>query len=113
MWTWRTGWTALSQERAAEDLAVLDQRRDVVAGKYGLLYQYLEHRYADCVVLTFAQIEDLLGFSLPQHARNYQAWWTLGANAEGASHADAWTLAGRTAAPNLQSRTVTFERARR
>jgi hypothetical protein len=29
-------------------------------GEYELLYQYLENRYANTVVLTFAQIEDLL-----------------------------------------------------
>ena len=78
----------------------------------GVLYEYLEHRYADVTVLTFAQIEDLLGFGLPQLARTYDAWWTPGAtNEEGTPHADAWTLAGRTATPNLQARTVTFERA--
>ena len=33
-------------------------------GKYKSLYQYLENRYANTVVLTFAQIEDLLGFTL-------------------------------------------------
>jgi len=75
-----------------------------------MLFRYLEHRYADVVVLTFAQIEDLLGFSLPQIARTYSAWWTLGANVQGAPHADAWTLAGRTARPNLQARTVIFTR---
>ena len=41
----------------------------VMPGKYKLLYQYLEHRYANTVVLTFAQIEDLLGFTLPDSAR--------------------------------------------
>jgi hypothetical protein len=56
--------------------------------------------------------EDLLGFGLPQLARSYHAWWTPGAiNVDGTPHADAWTLAGRTAIPNLQARTVTFERA--
>ena len=34
-------------------------------GTYQSLYEYLEHRYANTVVLTFAQIEDLLGFPLP------------------------------------------------
>ena len=81
-----------------------------MSGKYGVLYRYLEHRYADVVVMTFAEIEDLLGFALPQLARTYQAWWTLGANVEGAPHADAWMFAGRTASPNLQSRTVIFTR---
>ena len=36
-----------------------------MSGKYLLLYKYLENRYANTVVLTFAEIEDLLGFALP------------------------------------------------
>jgi hypothetical protein len=110
MWKWLTGWGSVALQKAVDHQAAVDQRTEVVSGKYGVLYSYLEHRYADVTVLTFAQIEDLLGFSLPQLARTYQAWWTLGANVEGAPHADAWTLAGRTATPNLESRTVSFER---
>jgi len=110
MWKWLTGWGTITLHRAADDQATIDQRREVVSGKYGVLYRYLEHRYADVVVMTFAEIEDLLGFALPQLARTYQAWWTLGANVEGAPHADAWMFAGRTASPNLQSRTVIFTR---
>ena len=44
-------------------------------GKYQALYQYLENRYANTVVLTFAQIEDLLGFPLPDSAHVHQEWW--------------------------------------
>jgi len=110
MWKWLTGWGSVALKTAADNQVAIDQRTEVESGKYGVLYKYLEHRHADVVVLTFGQIEDLLGFSLPQLARTYQAWWTLGANVEGAPHADAWVLAGRTAAPNLQSRIVTFER---
>ena len=110
MWKWLTGWGSNALQRAADDQAAIDQRMEVVSGKYGVLYRYLEHRYADVVVLTFGQMEDLLGFALPQRARTYQAWWALGANVEGAPHADAWTLAGRTASPNLQSKTVIFKR---
>ena len=47
-----------------------------MAGEYLLLYNYLENRYANTVVLTFAQIEDLLGFVLPEQARLHQEWWT-------------------------------------
>ena len=110
MWKWLTGWGSVAVQKAVDHQAAIDQRTEVVSGKYGVLYSYLEHRYADVTVLTFAQIEDLLGFSLPQLARTYQAWWTLGANVEGAPHAHAWTLAGRTATPNLTSKTVSFER---
>ena len=44
-------------------------------GKYRSLYEYLEHRYANTVVLMFAQIEDLLGFTLPDSARVDPEWW--------------------------------------
>ena len=82
-----------------------------VTGQYALLYEYLEHRYADSLVLTFAQIEDVVGFQLPEQARSRREWWT-DASAPGAEtrHADAWRLASRTAVPNLLARIVTFDR---
>jgi hypothetical protein len=83
-------------------------------GKYKLLYQYLENRYANTVVLTFAQIEDLLGFTLPDSARVDQAWWANeDPNDSSPSHSRSWTLASRTATPNLPAKTVVFERAQR
>ena len=80
--------------------------------KYQALYQNLEHRYANTVVLTFAQIEDLIGSTLPDSARVRQEWW---ANTDATDtlqpHSRSWTLASRTATPNLQAQTVVFERA--
>jgi hypothetical protein len=82
-----------------------------VSGKYASLYTYLENRYADTVVLTFGQIEDLLGFALPDPARTQGEWWTrAGAQIEKSPCSDAWVLAGRTAEPNLPAQTVAFER---
>jgi hypothetical protein len=84
----------------------------VMAGKYLLLYTYLENRYANMVVLTFAEIEDLLGFALPDQARLHQEWWTDTETAvAGPNYSDSWILANRTAMPNLLAQTVTFERA--
>jgi len=37
--------------------------------EYRSLHKYLDSRYADTVVLRFAEIEDLLGFALPHRAR--------------------------------------------
>jgi hypothetical protein len=83
-----------------------------MVGKYALLYEYLENRYANSVVLTFAQIEDLVGFALPDQARLRREWWTdADAAAAGPSYADAWRLASRTALPNLLAQIVTFDRA--
>jgi hypothetical protein len=81
------------------------------AGEYELLYTYLRDRYANRVVLTFAEIEDLLGFSLPDLARIQLAWWDGGDFAGAPStQSFAWTLAGRTATVNLPARSVVFER---
>ena len=83
-----------------------------MSGKYLSLYKYLEGRYANAVFLTFAEIEDLLGFALPDQARLQREWWTNTAtNVAESSYADSWILAHRTAMPNLLARTVMFERA--
>jgi hypothetical protein len=83
----------------------------VMSGTYLLLYKYLENRYADTVVLTFAEIEDLLGFELPDQARLHREWWTATDVNAGSNYSDSWVLASRTAVPNLMARTVVFERA--
>ena len=82
-----------------------------MSGKYLSLHTYLANRYADTVVLTFEQIESLLGFALPDLARLRQDWWT-NSNLEAAtsSHRDAWVLAKRTAKPNLLAQNVVFDR---
>ena len=86
--------------------------RHVVADKYLLLYEYLRNRYADRVVLTFAQIESLLGFALPDQARVNQQWWTNAtATAAGSDYSDCWILARRIATPNLLAQTVVFQLA--
>ena len=82
-----------------------------VSAPYRALHSYLNGRYADTLVLTFSEIEDLLGFTLPDAARLHVDWWA-GAAAEGGPSAQsrAWLEARRTATPNLFARTVTFER---
>jgi hypothetical protein len=83
-----------------------------MSGEYLLLYNYLENRYAHTVVLTFAQIEDLLGFVLPEQARLHQEWWTNAKkNPAAPNYSDSWILARRTATPNLAAQIVVFERA--
>ena len=84
----------------------------VMSGKYALLYKYLHDRYADTVVLTFGQIESLLGFALPDQARVNQQWWTNAVvTAAEINYSDSWILARRVATPNLLAQTVAFERA--
>ena len=103
---WRTT-TPVPERRTA--VAPMPRPNPRVPAEYLSLYTYLEHRYASTVVLTFEQMESLLGFALPEPARTRQDWWT-GAAVRTAPHSDAWTVARRTATPNLSARTVAFER---
>jgi len=117
MWNWikRREFIArhLTSDAPATEhlLGIALRRTSKVAGKYAPLHDYLANRYADNVVLTFAQIEDLLGGALPETARARDEWWTsTDSVADPSSSSDAWLLAGRTARPNLLARTVAFER---
>jgi hypothetical protein len=105
-WMKRRGPTTyLHRERDAEP-------QPVISGKYLSLYKYLHDRYADTVVLTFGQIESLLGFALPDQARLNQQWWTNAVvTAAEINYSDSWILARRVATPNLLAQTVAFERA--
>lgn len=80
-----------------------------VPSEYQSLFTYLDKRYASNVVLTFGQMEALLGFPLPERATTEPDWWTAAPVREDA-HAGAWTMAHRTASPNLAARIVAFER---
>jgi len=101
--------TAPSEPEPATDPA--ESRRSATTGKYVSLYKYLNGRFANVVVLTFAEIEDLLGFSLPDLARLSEEWWTdPDRNTTRPRYSDAWILANRTARPNLTALTVVFAR---
>lgn len=79
--------------------------------EFGSLYKYLHGRYADTVVLTFVQMEDLLGFPLPDAARIEQAWWANAADPDSPSPQSlSWMKANRTATPRLSAQVVVFER---
>ena len=83
-----------------------------VPAEYLPLQKYLENRYADVVVLTFAQIEDLLGIALPGRARLEQEWWAgVASNETSATQSLAWIQASRVATANLPACIVKFERA--
>jgi hypothetical protein len=76
-----------------------------VPPEYAALHSYLDDRYASLVVLTFEQIESLLGFSLPGAARTERTWWT-----HPDRHTEAWVKARRSATPNLLAGNVAFQR---
>jgi hypothetical protein len=82
-----------------------------VTAEYRALHKYLTERFADIVVLTFAQIEDLLGHPLPDLARARVEWWANpAAGSTPPVQSLSWTQASRTATPNLRACTVAFER---
>jgi hypothetical protein len=109
MLEWMKKRGATVEEQARPEATV--RRGSGIAGKYRTLYEYLDKRYANTVVLTFGQVEDLLGFSLPDLASTDPAWWTsVDIGTTEARCSDAWTLSRRTATPNLGAKTVAFER---
>lgn len=102
------------RETPARSMAIAPDRKALskhIASRHRVFHKYLDERYADTVVLTFAQIEDLLGGTLPASARADPGWWT-GAQDQNAELqcSDAWRLAHRTAVPNLPAGHVSFER---
>jgi hypothetical protein len=118
MWKWIKRRELIARQETTSDASAVGRHVGKARGKaarvpskYASLHDYLANRYADSVVLTFAQLEDLLGCALPDSARVQHEWWTsTDKNAGKSSCSDAWILAGRTARPNLLARTVAFER---
>ena len=107
MLNWLTRRRSEDPGRARPDAA--KGQRAAMPGKSAPLYKYLNERYADAVILTFAEVEDLLGCALPALARASETWWT-GPDPDGTQFAASWILADRTARPNLQALTVASNR---
>lgn len=47
-------------------------------GKYGWFAVWLLNQSADTIPITFREIEEILGFQLPESARHYNAYWSGG-----------------------------------
>jgi hypothetical protein len=78
--------------------------------KYIKLHQYLSDLADDQWSASFSQIESILGFPLPQSAREHQTWW--GNTLKGHSQAAAWLDAEwETEGLNLTAERVTFRRS--
>ena len=107
----RTWWrrTTAPSKRAEAAVVASGGSSPRVPAEYLSLHTYLDHRYASIVVLTFEQMEALLGFALPAPASTERDWWA-GDALHASRQASAWMGAGRKATPNLDARTVTFER---
>jgi hypothetical protein len=87
--------------------------RAVVPREYLPLHKYLAARFADVVVLRLGEMEDLLGWKLPDLARIQPEWWlNPQGNGTASVQSRAWSQAGRRATVNLSAMKVTFERVR-
>jgi HNH endonuclease len=84
-----------------------------VAGQYKSLADYLSHSVPDHVRLTFHEVEQILGFSLPDSARKYSAWWSNSRTKDSHTWAHLWLDAGwEKESLNLAEKWVTFRRVR-
>lgn len=82
---------------------------DLISDKYKGLAEYLYEKWEKKITLTYAQIEEKLGFSLPSTAHNYpQSYW---ANTKTHSYASAWMALGYKAKVNEGNNSVNFERS--
>jgi hypothetical protein len=88
---------------------VFRQNVALVQPEFRPLHKYLDERYANRVVLTLSEIEDVLGAALPEVAKRSDAWW-LDEGEETGRQCQTWRQAQRTAVPRLKAGTVTFER---
>ncbi|MCB1466062.1 MAG: hypothetical protein KDK08_02655 [Rhizobiaceae bacterium] len=78
--------------------------------KYARLTDFLEQLGPSFRRMSFAEIEKVLEFSLPDSARRYQAWWAN--NPVDGRHSMAWLSAGwQTEDLDLRGESVTFRRA--
>ena len=112
MLSWMKRRQSPARKQFEPDAEAVKVQRPVMSGKYQSLYKYLDGRFADRVVLKFTEIEDLLGFKLPDLARSSEEWWTKPDTTSAPPRfSDSWILAKRTARPNLLALTVVFDRA--
>jgi hypothetical protein len=80
-----------------------------MGGSYAPLRTYLEQVGESRVLLTFAELEQILGRRLPASAHNHRAWW--GNHVGTHSHARSWLEAGwEVAEANLTAERVLFRR---
>ena len=77
-----------------------------VSAKYRALSQYLISSNEPRVTLTYSQIEEILGFPLPDNAIKFKhTYW---ANTETHSYASSWMAVGYKARVDTDSNAVTF-----
>lgn len=88
-------------------------RQMAVRSKYQRLYTHLCGLTDQEWKASFAEIETIIGFGLPESARLHKPWWANQKGGGGHSQALAWTMAGwETAEVDLDSETLILRRKR-
>lgn len=78
-------------------------------GKYAPIRSFLQKRGTDVVPMTFAEIERVLGFKLP-NSKNYPAWWSN--NPTNNVMTNEWLAAGyKTEQVDIEKARLVFRRA--
>lgn len=81
-------------------------------GKYARLYEFLKELKANEWTASFAEIEALVGFELPDSARIYRPWWANQNKRGSHTQALAWEMAGwKTSRVDMDAETLTFKRS--
>jgi len=81
-------------------------------GKYEPLSDFLRKQRTDRIVLTFAEIERIVGFKLPRSAREYRAWWSN--NPSNSVMTKAWLDAGfESEQVDMAGRKLAFRKVRK
>lgn len=81
-------------------------------GKYAPLYYHLNALKMKEWPTTFAELEGILGFELPDSAYIYRPWWANQGLRGGHSQAVAWEMAGwRTSRVDMEAGKLIFVRA--
>jgi len=80
--------------------------------KYAALHEHLNRRAGRAEMLTFEDIEEIIGKELPKSAHKHRSFWAND-NQDHHSHARAWMRAGyRVAYLDAEQKVVRFERTR-
>jgi hypothetical protein len=83
-----------------------------MSGKYDSLRDRLMAFRSPSVMMSFTEIEAILGAALPPSARSHREWWANETNpATRHVHCRSWQLAGYSAFPDMGAELVTFRRS--
>jgi hypothetical protein len=100
--------SALLRNRSSNDAT--QERKDM--RKYAALHSHLNRRNGRPEMLTFEDIEQIIGKPLPHSAHKHRSFWAND-NQDHHSHARAWMRAGyKVAYVDREQKVIRFERTR-